>query len=234
MQAPRRPRTTPHHITPYCPAPEQVQPFSVVRAMACHSEAEVRQYLEQYIPPHRRGQPPADSQQAQQAQQGERTQQGRGTQGGQQTQQAQQVQQGKCVALAQHAAELQPAGAKRRPGRPRIHPPQEPKRPRRQAEESAPSAAPGETAAAAGLPGGESEPGNPAGAAAAGLPIVAGMPGGDRAALDGTAKGSGKKLRAKIGTLAERTFIQDPEKRQQASRSLVQGSAVAAGHACRT
>ncbi|KAL4458700.1 hypothetical protein ABPG75_013565 [Micractinium tetrahymenae] len=186
-----------------------VQPFSVVRPMACHREAEVRQYLEKYIPPHRREQPAPGGPPLGPALQGQQAQQAAG------------------AALAQYATGLQPAGAKRRPGRPRIHPPKEPKRPRppQAGAPGAPGAALGAPAAvAASTPGAAGLPGGPAdaavlaaeaAAAAVGPLALAGTPGGEPGGGEGAAGGSGKQLRAKIGTLAERTYIQDEEKRKQ-------------------
>ena len=206
----------------------QVPPFSVVRPLDCSSLTEVEAYLLEFIPLHRRA-----------AAQAAATAQVQAAATAQAQAQAQ-LQAATAVpgwpgapgagggGLLQHyAAALQPAGAKRRPGRPRIYPVgQKPPKKQKGGAAAAAAAAAATTAAAA-----DSSGAAPAEASAAAfalptlfsLPVICGASGaaagdagvGGALALAGSAGGGAPKQRARRLTLAEAAFIGDLEQRRQ-------------------
>ncbi|PSC71151.1 SET domain [Micractinium conductrix] len=205
-----------------------VPPFSVVRPLDCSSLTEVEAYLLEFIPLHRRA-----------AAQAAATAQVQAAATAQAQAQAQ-LQAATAVpgwpgapgagggGLLQHyAAALQPAGAKRRPGRPRIYPVgQKPPKKQKGGAAAAAAAAAATTAAAA-----DSSGAAPAEASAAAfalptlfsLPVICGASGaaagdagvGGALALAGSAGGGAPKQRARRLTLAEAAFIGDLEQRRQ-------------------
>lgn len=180
----------------------QVQPFLLVRPLACSTARDVERYLDQFIPPHKRlhqasAPPPAvpspaAQQPAQQAQQrpvaadasapGAAAAARSGT------------------AMQQYAAQLQAAGVKPKRGRPRLHSPKEPQQPK------APAAVGGTPATIASLPPPPSSAGAGAGAGAGGSG-AAGNGGGTSGKVS-----RGRKPRT---TLAEAALIKDQERREQ-------------------
>ncbi|KAI3436022.1 hypothetical protein D9Q98_002079 [Chlorella vulgaris] len=179
-----------------------VQPFLLVRPLACSTARDVERYLDQFIPPHKRlhqasAPPPAvpspaAQQPAQQAQQrpvaadasapGAAAAARSGT------------------AMQQYAAQLQAAGVKPKRGRPRLHSPKEPQQPK------APAAVGGTPATIASLPPPPSSAGAGAGAGAGGSG-AAGNGGGTSGKVS-----RGRKPRT---TLAEAALIKDQERREQ-------------------
>lgn len=223
-----------------------MEPFTTVRPLQCTNRKDVERYLDAFIPPHRRRQPlvlagvavPGGAAAAAAAGAAARPAASSNLGGA-----AAGAGAGAVPPMQQYAAGLLPAGAKRPRGRPRIHPPKEPKRPR-QPQMAAGDTPAGTTPGAAHLFG---TPGDMLASAAAGVATLgaavaaaagAATPGSEQAAATPAGDGEAgvvavRPKRKGPRPLAEAVFIDSEERRQQVRRVVVQrvgwGAAACAG-----